>query len=416
MAALLTILIQTSPIPSHPSTALLEALFRSFDRHIKEIRCLAKIYILCDGYEEVEDDDVDGRSSDKKRKDGTKRGRVSRDAADRYREHLKRLRAKLDQPPFAAAPSSSCGDTWDVEMVELPERHGSACAIKAAFDMGLVTTPFVMVAQHDNFFVSEIALPSILEAMTHNEWIKCMHFLSTATFDYVKKSRRRYGIDLEPFVRHDVDNLDGSLIPLLFWYGRTAIARTDYYTHFVLKEERTLRVGDHLEELLGVNQLRDIQKRGVAEVHPLWGNFVLDQGQEVLYHLSGRRVRAAAADPSSDEMLHNGHKLHSPKVNESDTLPGQAPTDESCRSFTTARSVRAVVAGLEIIPKEESNVDTVGDGAPRGKFKQRCFRCGEKGHSYRYCPDAKGGAATGHRNYWLINYTYVTYQVFALRM
>jgi hypothetical protein len=275
-------------------------------------------------------------------------------------------------------------------MIELPERHGSACAIKAAFDMGLVTTPFVMVAQHDNFFVSEISLPSILEAMTHNEWIKCMHFLSTATFDYVKKSRRRYRIDLEPFARHDVDNLEGSLIPLLFWYGRTAISRTDYYNNFVL--QRTLRVGDHLEEVLGVNQLRDIQKRGVSGAHPLWGNFVLDKGQEVLYHLSGRRVRATTADPSSEEVhaLDNGHEFRSSRVNEGHALPGQAPTDEASGSFTTARSVRAVVAGLEIIPMEESMKNTGDDGAPRGKFKQRCFRCGEKGHSYRYCPDAKG--------------------------
>ena len=397
MVPLLTILIQTSPIPSHPSTALLEALFRSFDRHMKGIRSLAKIYILCDGFDEVEDDDrVDGQSGDKKRKDGTKRGRVSRDVAGRYREHLKQMRAKLDRPPFAVAPSSSCGDTCGasgdcqnsraVEMIELPERHGSACAIKAAFDMGLVTTPFVMVAQHDNFFVSDVSLPSILEAMTHTEWIKCLHFISTATLDYVKKSRRRYGIDLEPFVRHDVDNLDGSLVPLLFWYGRTAISRTDYYNSFVLKE-RTLRVGDHFEELLGVEELRDIEKRGVAEAHPFWGNFVLDQGKEVLYHLSGRRVRAAAADPSSDEMLDNGHEFRL-SGGESDILPGQAPTDEACGSFTTARSVRAVVAGLEIIPIEES-IDN--DGVPQGKFKQKCFRCGKKGHSYRYCPDAKGG-------------------------
>ena len=43
---------------------------------------MAKFYILCDGFDEVEDDDgVDGQSSDKKRKDGTKRGRVSRDVA-----------------------------------------------------------------------------------------------------------------------------------------------------------------------------------------------------------------------------------------------------------------------------------------------------------------------------------------------
>jgi hypothetical protein len=24
--------------------------------------------------------------------------------------------------------------------------------------------------------------------------------------------------------------------------------------------------------------------------------------------------------------------------------------------------------------------------APKGRFKQRCFQCGEKGHSKNYCP------------------------------
>ena len=387
---LLTILVQTSPIPSHPSTALLEALFRSFDRHVKDIRRLAKIYILCDGYDEVEDDveavEGDDTSNDKqkKRKDGTKRGRVTRDVASRYREHLKLLRTKIDQPPFAAS-ASGCDDTSSpcVEIVELPERHGSACAIKAAFDMGLVTTPFVTVAQHDNFFVSDVDLPSILETLIDNDWIKCLHFLSTASTDYVTKIKRRYDIDLEPFVKQNPGNLKGSVIPLLFWYGRTAISRTDYYTYFVLKE-RTLRVGDHLEELLGEKQLRDIQERGVEAAHPQWGNFVLDQGREVIYHLSGRRVRAA--DPNKESVDRSDRdEFASSAMGVTNTLSGKAPTDESCGSFTTARSVRAIVPGLEIIPSERT------DGGARGKFKQKCFLCGKKGHSYRFCPDAKEG-------------------------
>ena len=389
----LTILIQTSPIPSHPSTALLEALFRSFDRHVTDIRRLAQIYILCDGYDEVEQDDDGGSvptDEHKKRKDGTKRGRVTKDIADRYRVHLAILRSKLDQPPFAAPELFECGDTSSqthhakVEMIELPERHGSACAIKAAFDMGLVTTPFVMVAQHDNFFVSDIDLPSIVNTLMDNEWIKCLNFISIATIDYVQKVRRRYDIDLEPFVRQDVGDLKGSVIPLLFWYGRTAISRTDYYTDYVLKE-RTLRLGDHLEELLGERQLRDIQKNGMEEAHPRWGNFVLDQGKEVIYHLSGRRVRAA--DPNKEGVDKScGDAVASSGTAATEQLPGQAPTDESCESFTTARSVRAIVPGLEIIPSERN------DGPKRGgKFKQKCFRCGKKGHSYRFCPDAREG-------------------------
>ena len=54
MEQLLTVIIQTSPLPSHPSTALLEALFRSFDRvdGLKE----ANIVILADGCDECEEE------------------------------------------------------------------------------------------------------------------------------------------------------------------------------------------------------------------------------------------------------------------------------------------------------------------------------------------------------------------------
>jgi len=384
---LLTILIQTSPIPSHPSTALLEALFRSFDK-VKNIRVLAKIYILCDGYDEI------SAEEEEQGKDGIKRGRVSSDVAQRYREHLKLLRRKLDQPPFAPSQSyskdSNCDDNCisQVEMIELPQRHGSAPAIKAAFDMGYVTTPFVCVAQHDNFFVSEVPLPSVLQTMMDNDWLKCVHFMSTATIDYVKKTRRRYDMDLEPLVRRNEGMLEYSLIPLVFWFGRTAISRTDYYTDFVL--DRPLRLGDHLEELLGVKQLRDMQQRGPANAHPLWGNFVLDQGREVLYHLSGRRARAAKSvigenKPLSSPIGPDASAHATPSNDTKRDLPAKAPTNDDCGSWTTARSARAVVPGLELIRD--------GDGgekeAPKGKFKQRCFRCGEKGHSYKWCPTAQ---------------------------
>ena len=50
MDKLLVVIVQTSHLPSYPSTALIEAQFRSFDR----VKCLkdCNIIILCDGCDE----------------------------------------------------------------------------------------------------------------------------------------------------------------------------------------------------------------------------------------------------------------------------------------------------------------------------------------------------------------------------
>lgn len=415
MDRLLTVLVQTSPVPSHPSAALLEALFRSFDR-VDGLR-EATIIILCDGLGgEGEEGETEGEAPA-----NLKHGRAPDELAARYGEHLDLLRERLDRPPFlppggggnpgtAAAAAAAA-----VRMVRLPHRHGSARAIGAAFDMGLVRTPFVMVAQHDNFFVRDVPLREVLVAMRQHDWIKALHFQATATVNYVEKVRRRYGMDLEGMVRRDWAKGGGGgtyphrhrqphplppLVPLAFWYGRTHLARTDHYVDFVL--DRPLRVGDHLEELLGVRQLREMQELGPELAHPRYGNYVLDQGEEiVLYHLSGRRARAATSTSAAAAAEGRGEgaaataaplgppPLPSPSSSPSSSSATAAPRRDGCASFTTARSARAVVPGLELVPEDAAPPGGGGGSAPPGgRFRQRCFHCGLKGHSYRWCPGA----------------------------
>ena len=120
-------------------------------------------------------------------------------------------------------------------------------------------------------------------------------------------------------------SLDGELIPLVFWYGRTHIARTSYYTDLILGRE--LKQGDHLEELWGVHQLNEIlelKKKLSIDVddnnnfetqlkmlHAPYGNFVFFehdvngnvQQKEVLYHMNGRKVRATKSIHSTTGIL-----------------------------------------------------------------------------------------------------------------
>ena len=367
MDQLLTVIVQTSPIPSHPSTALLEALFRSF-RQVDGLR-ECRFIIVCDGCDEV--DTVSGQV------EGLKHGRASFDTASRYREHLQKLRNRLDIAPFGGCSIQGRGS---VELLELAERHGSARAIEVAFRTK-VETPFVMIAQHDNLFVSSVPLRSIVAAMKYNSWVKALHFHATATLNYSEKAQKRYGLELES---RKMDGTEFLLVPLMFWYGRTHIARSDYYDNFVLN--RFLRKGDHLEEVLGETQLREVLKNGLG-AHEKYGNFIFNQGnKEVLYHLSGRRAIAVKGPyDGSDVCVHGDEQIETDsksrfnaKVKDGTSLTTFHPSGSS---FTTARSCRAVVPGLVLPPA--SGLAQL----PSGRFKQKCFHCGIKGHSFRFCPD-----------------------------
>mmetsp|Transcript_17712 Transcript_17712/g.26414 ORF Transcript_17712/g.26414 Transcript_17712/m.26414 type:complete len:449 (-) Transcript_17712:276-1622(-) len=434
MDQLLTVLIQTSPIPSHPSTALLEALFKSFQRVDGLLE--SQIIILCDGCEEI-------CANNKEEKENNKHGKVTSDTASRYRQHIQNLKDALHQK-IAASPFAP-KENGSIKLFELQERHGSARGIKAAFmEYNLITTPFVMICQHDNFFIQNVPLRSCVHLMSDYEGLgvglSCLHFMSTATMNYTAKIRKRYNLDIASAVvpidhiiaasadvgtypnegggGGDFEVNGTKLIPLVFWYGRTHLAYTNYYTNFIL--DRNIQTGDHLEELLGVLQLRDICERGLDVAHKDYGNFVLDQGcGEVIYHLSGRRVRAAATAPSissvpslpsvkdnsvvNDQNVNDGvdrssqNKTVDETESKASTATTVAPTKTTSsnngntaqtQAFTTAKSCKAIVPGLEIIPDEQqsSSKNDTNKNPRQKRFKQRCFHCGIKGHSYKFCP------------------------------
>ena len=117
------------------------------------------------------------------------------------------------------------------------------------------------------------------------------------------------------------------------------------------------------------------------QVHELYGNYVfferssdddtIDE-KEVLYHLSGRKARAVPTSQSCDTNV-------MPSVPIATGSTSKQSFNPRGNSFTTARRATAVVPGLEIVTTSSSQKP------PKGRFKQRCFHCGEKGHSFKYC-------------------------------
>ena len=312
------------------------------------------------------------------------------------------LKEKVDnkQAPFNPSKNGS------IQLVELSHRHGSARAIAAAFGILSISTPYVLIGQHDNFFVRDVSyLRSLLQYMEEEDtksWLQCVHFPSTATLNYVQKVKRRYDLDISPFCV-DIDdessfpNIHGSFIPLVFWYGRTNLGRTKYYNS-ILKRFPNLQVSDHLEELLGTQQLNELQEiKGknvdledeFRKVHATYGNYVFFDnrpfpGTEVLYHMSGRKVCAATKNSTTTEQEKmTQHTV--PSGSNDATNNSSSCFNPHVNSFTTARRSIAKVPGLEFITNsaEETNDR---NNTQKKKFKQNCFHCGKKGHSFKFCP------------------------------
>jgi hypothetical protein len=101
---------------------------------------------------------------------------------------------------------------------------------------------------------------------------------------------------------------------------------------------------------------------------------------EVLYHLSGRRAKQATDDKQATltvREIGQENTIAQHRSIQKSQGQGFQPLDNS---FTTARSCRAVVPGLVLTITDEKPVPS------SKKFKQKCFRCGMKGHSKKFCP------------------------------
>ena len=355
---------------------------------------------MADGCDDECEEDEERRTNNRcdgqiaTKKANFKHGGAPLGTREKYKQHLHLLREKVNskQEPFVPSKNGS------IQLIELHHRHGSARAIAAAFNILSISTPYVMIGQHDNFFVRDVSyLRQLLQYMENpetNSWLQCVHFPSTATLNYVQKVKRRYELDISRLCVDCDDDVQKSskFVPLVFWYGRTNIARKSYYEK-ILKMFPNLKMSDHLEELLGTQQLDELNKiKGRSDVdfedefrrvHARYGNYVFfhsgnSQTQtEVLYHMSGRKVRAANTALSSSS-------------SETDLQrPGPADSNDAlvfnpqANSFTTARRSVAKVPGLEFITSEK------GDRNMQKKFKQNCFHCGKKGHSFKFCPSLK---------------------------
>ena len=216
LEARLTVVVTTSAAPVHPDTAMLREVLGSLVLAGAE-GC--RVIIVCDGHA---DPGANAGATSK-----FKRGRITQAAAAAYAEY----RASI-----AKLAAGGEGLFANVELLELGSRHGFGHAVLAA--LALVVTEHVMVVQHDRNFNRAVDLGgAVLGLMDCHPDVQYIGLLTGRTVGYAHYVRSRYGhLDITPLARDDGDG--GTLLPLLFMFDSTHVARVDWYLQFVF--------GDHV--------------------------------------------------------------------------------------------------------------------------------------------------------------------------
>lgn len=269
LADRMTIIITTSAVRSNPRTDLLRTVVGSFSRARGLAGC--RIIIVADG--------------PKLKPSGLyrpKQGFVDDDGLvryDQFKENVSRLCGHPEEPYFRRA-----------ELLALDRRMGFGFAVKAGLERA--TTELVMVVQHDRMFLRQVDLQHAVRCFDNHPEVNYFMLPTKTTARYRRTCRIRMGLDTAPYVIRQPcgpgcrsggstdaaatdspcsppsggatrggaegstdpsDLSDHRLVPLLFWFDSTHVARRDAYLRIVYENweepqgKHHVRRGDFIE-------------------------------------------------------------------------------------------------------------------------------------------------------------------------
>jgi len=290
---LVTVIISTSPLPSHPSTIVIEAVLNSHKTHCPELVACKKIVVF-DGY----------RVSTQAR---LKKGNVTQAIADGYEQYKIAVKSLLSAEEAGdvalhnvetshfttggkrhlthVTVNAQKSRDGQLMFVEPHTRIGFALGLRTALQ--LVTTPYIFVQQHDWAFCARVPLVEIIsgmEASQHHQSHDDQH--SRIPINYVNFNTRwstNYSsrqVSNDPSLRAlekvilstkeaSMDVRTASLMskstPLFYWLDRPHIARTAVYRDQVFGQGH-FSAGDFIEDVFGQRMITDIRSRMAAFV------------------------------------------------------------------------------------------------------------------------------------------------------
>jgi len=309
---MLSIVITTSPIQSHPSTDVIDQVINSFD--LLQLDCssndtsnnnnnvLKKIQVLivCDGYKVNQNH-------------AYKSGKITQQKSVDYELYVERLKHKY----MVDSDGNNCNDDNNNDdninnddsnnhndgnncndnkfiftVIQRDKNYGFADNVKYALEW--ITTKYVMVVQHDWIFSTHIPVTKLLQLMDVQVNINYINFISSSTTDYLNKYHGVCGHHVTKVCNYDIP-----LVPLPFWYDKPHICRTDYYKshvfgkqHYNCQTLKYIRINRFVEDTYGHIILNDIKHHGLI-AHAKYGTFLYYDQPHIpqVLHINGRSFR-----------------------------------------------------------------------------------------------------------------------------
>ncbi|KAL3938916.1 MAG: hypothetical protein SGBAC_006259 [Bacillariaceae sp.] len=326
---ILTLIVTTSPIKSNPSTELLERVFDTFPKGGHSFAYKCRKVIVCDGCRQRNETTTKKHNNFKQ---AMRNGIVNGDQFEKYtrfKHNLKKLCSSAREDSVF----------WNTSVEELGTRHGYGFALRHAL-LECVSTPYVIVIQHDRTFMRHTPIEATLRTMWHNHrQVKYVGMSMRSNLMYRDQFGSKYGrsymeamktcILKSPELQVDgtiygpegatLDNMDYggqprlrqnlealvetyrasmshadhqdwlasnpipsgkaqmSLIPTFFWYDNVHICETTHYRDFVFHPTYKMVVrGGFVEDKLSPVIRKAVERMGLVQGHARFGCYLLD--------------------------------------------------------------------------------------------------------------------------------------------
>lgn len=261
LSSLLTVILNTSPGESNPSTRLIEEVVASF-AHVPGLRS-CRLIIVADGYKLRE-------------KASLKKGAATPAISVAYEHFLTRV-DRLTQTPGS--------DLRGAELLVLEQRHGCAHAFRRG--LSRVSTPFVMAVQHDRPFFRPVDLCPLLKVFDSPDGasVQCIALPTRLSIDHASRLVSR-GIPASFFRERALTVSGVDLVPLAAFLDSTHIGRCSWFRERVFGPARRARLprGAFLEDTMGQQQLRELRTLGPSS-HEWYGTYIAQLSEPVIAHL-----------------------------------------------------------------------------------------------------------------------------------